>query len=223
MRVQPPPEFAVSTLPDQLLPLATIFIFKILRCSLRSRLRKVLKSCKMLDWCTRPRMLLLGGLLLVCSLFILFFGEYVEENLGTNKFIRRQSVTELPHQKASDRSQVCPPIGDGSNKNGTAAEPILLQSCQKCSEFERNALQVGHCHPTGYFDVYSCPGSGNSTGNSTIYRPCHSHTETGERNSFYLFSLGSFACTVTFWTLIRWRKETQERRAFAYQRLGNAG
>ncbi|CAK5070837.1 unnamed protein product [Meloidogyne enterolobii] len=42
-----------------------------------------------LDWCgNRPRMLALVGLL--CSLFILFFGEYVEENLGTNKFFRRQ-------------------------------------------------------------------------------------------------------------------------------------
>uniref|UniRef100_A0A1I8C1V1 Uncharacterized protein n=1 Tax=Meloidogyne hapla TaxID=6305 RepID=A0A1I8C1V1_MELHA len=130
-----------------------------------------------LDWCgNRPRMLALVGLLLTCSLFILFFGEYVEENLGTNKFFRRQIQNDpsmennFSNQKPSNLEQqnICSSKVTTNNSNPAINYTVsIFQNCQKCSDFERNALQIEHCNPTGFYNAYLC--TDNLKNNSTVY------------------------------------------------------
>uniref|UniRef100_A0A915NM86 Uncharacterized protein n=1 Tax=Meloidogyne floridensis TaxID=298350 RepID=A0A915NM86_9BILA len=172
-----------------------------------------------LDWCgNRPRMLALVGLLLTCSLFILFFGEYVEENLGTNKFFRRQIQsdptieTDLSNQKSSNLEQqnICSSIPTNNSSNNFTVS--IFQNCQKCSDFERNALQIEHCNPTGYYNAYIC--TDNFKNNSTVYVPCYTKSSKDKLFSFYTFAFASFLSTASCWTFVKWRREFLEQRSF---------
>lgn len=175
-----------------------------------------------LDWCgNRPRMLALVGLLLTCSLFILFFGEYVEENLGTNKFFRRQIQNDpsmennFSNQKPSNLEQqnICSSKVPTNNSNPAINYTVsIFQNCQKCSDFERNALQIEHCNPTGFYNAYLC--TYNLKNNSTVYMPCYTKSSKDKLFSFYTFAFASFLCSAGSWTFVRWRREFLEQRYF---------
>ncbi|KAF7633043.1 hypothetical protein Mgra_00007539 [Meloidogyne graminicola] len=174
------------------------------------------------DWCgNRPRMLALIGLLLICSLFIIFFGEYVEENLGTNKLFRRQLQTDSTVENTVNNK-----ISEEEKQNSFCISKIaptnlttnftisVVQDCQKCSDFEKNALQIEHCNPTGFYNTFVC--TDNLNNNSTIYMPCFTKSNKKQLFSFYTFAFISFLCTLSSWTFVRWRREFLEQRSFGH-------
>uniref|UniRef100_A0A183BW16 Protein JTB n=1 Tax=Globodera pallida TaxID=36090 RepID=A0A183BW16_GLOPA len=168
------------------------------------------------EWFNRRRLAILVGLLITCSLFILLFEEYVEDSLvQADKFLRRQPSNPPPYP-------ICPSSSDGAgggNKSATIFA-TLSQHCQRCNDFELNALQTDHCRPTGYFDVYTCPSAEYKVDNATkshhtiIYKPCLSMSRERESVSFYMFTAAAIVSTLLSALLVRWRRELLERRAF---------
>ncbi|KAL3093634.1 hypothetical protein niasHT_026672 [Heterodera trifolii] len=180
------------------------------------------------EWFTRRRLAILVGILIICSLFILLFEEYVEDSFAKADKLFRRQPSNLPHP-------ICPSNGGvGANTSKSAIFATLTQHCQRCNDFELKALQSEHCRPTGYFDVYTCPAvaeykvdNGTKSHHTIIYKPCLTMSRDQESDSFYMFCMASMASTVLSALYVRWRRELIERRAFgssahSYARLATA-
>jgi hypothetical protein len=173
----------------------------------------------MIESCSKKRMLTLIALLLGCSLIILLFEEYVEDNEYEMARMYRQS-----NSKPDDLSKI------SSNAATTSApKPVkhlkkvsekcegseavsLVKNCQPCSSFEMNALNTEHCLDTGYFDEWKCDNT-----NESIYLPCISKSKV--LTKFYSFALAWPIAAVVFGTFVQWRKSMIEQKL--YTRIQN--
>ncbi|KAI1724328.1 jumping translocation breakpoint protein (JTB) domain-containing protein [Ditylenchus destructor] len=180
----------------------------------------------MIESCSKKRMLTLIAALLICSLVILLFEEYVEDNEFESARIFRNSPFGLPSQEK---------LGEKSEKDGGAItsptsnhtvtsttqpsicdsgeQPTLTKACQPCSQFEISAVGSGHCVETGYFDEFHCEKS-----NKTFHQPCFAKSRV--KTKFYSFGFGMFISSIGFGLFVKWRKEMIDQRV--YTRIQNS-
>ncbi|KAI6191369.1 Jtr-1 [Aphelenchoides bicaudatus] len=158
----------------------------------------------MIETCTTRRMLILIVALLVSSLVILCFEEYIEDTqLAASRQLRQGGKLSYP---------VTGDVKEDKHEHADCPQSEtlkILEECKQCSAFEVNALQSSYCTETGYYDKFLCGAN-----NKTLFGTCYAK----QMKSFARFNLFAglmIAWSVAFYGFVSWRRKAIELRSYS--------
>ncbi|GMT04103.1 hypothetical protein PENTCL1PPCAC_26277 [Pristionchus entomophagus] len=161
--------------------------------ALPPKVREIIESC------TSKRMITSILALMVFCVLILMLEEIAEESETKGDFdVKKMAVSE----KSKEDAKV-----DETCYEREAF--TVLQSCVKCTEFEKKAIKSNHCISTGFYDRLRCTASG-----SLSFRPCNPGPS---HRSLVIFLLASFSISILSGVAAFQRKNHLER--YAYTRV----
>lgn len=132
------------------------------------------EKCDVLEYYRSKRLFSFIIALICFTVVVVFVEEYAEDGIDDDQI---KSIVKTPPDgmsSSTDRpgsSEMCWMSGKVS----------VIDSCLRCTEFERHAFKAKHCTPTGFYDRVNCTESGR-----VALRPCR-HPPSSVQPSFYCF------------------------------------
>ncbi|GMR32664.1 hypothetical protein PMAYCL1PPCAC_02859, partial [Pristionchus mayeri] len=157
------------------------------------------KVREVIDSCTSKRMITSILALMVFCVLILMLEEIAEENETKGDFDVKKVAVSMKSKEDAKVDETC-------YEKETFT---VLQSCVKCTDFEKKAIKSNHCISTGFYDRLRCTSSG-----SLSFRPCY---PSPSHRSLVFFFFASLAVSILSGVAAFQRRSHLER--FAYSRV----
>ncbi|KAJ1363627.1 hypothetical protein KIN20_023539 [Parelaphostrongylus tenuis] len=133
------------------------------------------EKCDVLEYYRSKRLFSFIIALICFTVVVVFVEEYAEDDSGDDSQIK--SISKTPsNDKSSSTARPEP-----SEMCWLSEKVSVIDSCVRCTDFERHAIKAKHCTPTGFYDRLNCTESGR-----VVLRPCR-HPPSSIQATFYCF------------------------------------